>query len=78
MKELIGKNVLVFCMNYIYTGKLITVNASQLVLEDGAIVYDTGGFSDKGFLDAQKVKGDLIIGIPTIESVHVTKKVCGD
>jgi len=52
---LLGETVLLFCANYIYTGKLIRVNATCVCLEEPAIVYETGEFSAKAFKDVQRL-----------------------
>lgn len=57
--NLIGKRVTFFCAVYIYTGKLIEVNEVGYVLEDPAIVYETGAFSDKHWKDAQKLTSSI-------------------
>lgn len=52
---LLGETVTVFCLNYIYTGRLVGVNATCIALENTGIVYETGAFSDKNFKDVQLV-----------------------
>jgi len=52
---LIGKNVEVFCGIYIYAGKLVGVNTTCIKLENPHIVYETGGFLDKKYKDAQQM-----------------------
>ena len=53
LTALMGQNVLLFCLNYFYAGKLIGVNDTCVLLEDAKIVYDTGAFTTKGYADAQ-------------------------
>lgn len=72
---LIGKQVLVFCMNYIYTGKLTGVNTHDILLTNPKIVYETGAFDVKSFPDAQALPGDLYIRVNSIESYHATDKL---
>ena len=55
LEALLGQNVLLFCMNYIYTGKLVGVNSAFVKLEGAKIVYETGSFSDKNYKDAQNL-----------------------
>lgn len=50
---LLGKNVEIFCGVYIYAGKLVGVNATCVKLANPHLVYETGGFSDKKYKDAQ-------------------------
>lgn len=56
LEALMGKKVTLFCANYFYTGKLVGVNKSCVMLEDPAIVYDTGDFSEKAYADAQPLQ----------------------
>jgi hypothetical protein len=55
LEALLGQNVLLFGMNYIYTGKLVGVNSTFVKLEGAKIVYETGAFSDKNYKDAQNL-----------------------
>lgn len=71
---LMGEQVLVFCLNYIYTGKLVGVNTTCIKLENPSIVYSTGCFKEKSFGDAQKLPNDLYLQVATIESFHKTDK----
>lgn len=70
---LLGKRVLVFCMNYIYTGTLEGVNSTCILLKDASIVYETGAFTSNKFGDAQKI-GDAYIQTNSIESFFETNK----
>lgn len=54
-EALLGQNVLIFCANYIYAGKLIGVNDTFVKLEDPKIVYETGAFTATSYKDAQSV-----------------------
>ena len=74
MESLLGKNVMIFCLNYIYTGKLSGVNESCLVLEGARIVYETGAFSTKSFTDAQALPFNLYVQLSAIESFSETDK----
>lgn len=71
---LMGKRVLLFCMNYIYTGTLTGVNNTCVLLEDAAIVYETGAFDKKTFGDAQKLPHALYVQTNSIESFSETDK----
>jgi hypothetical protein len=70
---LLGKHILVFCMNYINTGELEGVNTTCILLKDASIVYETGPFTDKKFGDAQEI-GNLYIQTNSIESFGETDK----
>lgn len=70
---LLGQRITIFAMNYIYTGNLTGVNQSCVLLEDAAIVYETGAFTDKLWKDAQKLPNSLYVQISAIESFSVVK-----
>ena len=55
LEALLGERVLLLCANYFYTGKLVGVNETCVELEDPAIVYETGVWSNKGYQDEQKL-----------------------
>lgn len=73
-ETLLGEQVLIFCMNYIYTGKLSGVNNDKLLLENPHIIYETGAFDSKKFGDAQKLSDELFISLNSIESIGKTDK----
>ena len=47
LESLLGQNVTLFCMNYIYAGKLVGVDDVQVKLDDAKIVYETGAFTKR-------------------------------
>lgn len=51
---LLGKNVEIWCDDYIFIGKLIGVNGTCVKLQDPAIVYETGELDAKTYRDVQK------------------------
>ena len=53
--SLMGERVLLMCANYFYTGVLTGVTAEFVELDDPAIVYETGQWSAKTFMDEQKL-----------------------
>ena len=73
--NLLGKNVLVLCLNYFYFGKLIGANSSFIELEESQIVYETGKFSNKKWEQAESLPSSIwYIRTSTIESYgEVTK-----
>ena len=73
MESLLGQNVTLFCMNYIYTGKLVGVNDTCVLIKDPKIVYETGSFSDSEWQDAQGLPHDLYIQICSVEAFGVVK-----
>ena len=67
--SLLDENVLIFCVNYIYTGKLIGVNDDCIQLSDAKLVYETGAFSDANYKDAQPLStSEWFIQLAAIES----------
>ena len=72
LAALLGENVMVFCMNYIYHGKLAGVNKDDILLEDASIVYETGELCAKTFKDAQKLPSNVYIRTAAIESYCIS------
>lgn len=72
--SLMGEQVMLFCLNYIYTGKLSGVNDTCVQLENPAIVYETGAFSDKSFKDKQPLPFHLYVQLSALESFGKTDK----
>lgn len=74
LEALMDKNVMLFCMNYIYTGRLVGVNKTCVLLDAPKIVYETGSFSDPNFKDAQALPHQLYVQVSAIESFGETNK----
>lgn len=70
---LLNERIMVYCMNYIYSGELEGVNTTCIKLRNASIVYDTGSLSDKGFSTADKV-GEIYVQTNSIESFYKTEK----
>ena len=71
---LLGERVTLFCMNYIYTGKLTGVNDSFVKLEDPSVVYETGAFGTASWKDAQSLpSGVWYVQLSAIESYGILK-----
>ena len=74
LETLMGEQVILFCMNYFYTGKLTGVNTDDVILKDPSIVYETGSFSDSKYADAQQMHLDeLYVRTNSIESYGKSK-----
>lgn len=73
LDKLIGERVTFFCLNYIYTGKLIGVNDTCVLLEDPSVVYETGSFESKSWKDAEKLPNNLYIQTAAVESFGIVK-----
>ena len=74
LEKLMGENVILFCLNYIYTGKLIGVNKTCILLENPKIVYETGAFNSTSFSDAQALPFEFYVQTNAIESFGKTNK----
>lgn len=71
---LLGENVLIMCLNYHYSGKLVGVNDTDVILEDPMIVYETGEWTAAKWKDAQKLgPKQWYLRIDKIESYGVGK-----
>jgi hypothetical protein len=71
---LMGERVLLMCTNYFYTGKLTGVNTDFVELEDPAIVYETGQWSNKNYTDEQRLHAKVFyVRTPAIEAFGVSK-----
>src|SRR3546814_2671951 len=64
---LLGKRITIFCLNYIYTGDLVGVNDTCVLLENPAIVYETGPFTTKEWKDAQALPNSLYVSMRSEE-----------
>ena len=74
LEKLLGETVTLFCAVYIYTGKLVGVNETCVLLEDTSIVYETGPFNEKEWKDAQKLPNKhWYVQTSMIESFGVLK-----
>lgn len=65
---LMGEKVHLFCMNYIYAGKLTGVNDTFVQLEDAHIVYSTGAFDGSKAAKAERVSDIWYVQTASIES----------
>ena len=73
LESLLGQRVTFFGLNYIYTGKLAGVNDKFVLLEDPAIVYETGSFENKDWADAQDLPNELYVMLGTVEAFGLVK-----
>ena len=74
LESLLGQNVTLFCMNYIYTGKLVGIDDVQVKLDDAKIVYETGACTEKEWTDAQSLpNGTWYVRLATVESFGILK-----
>jgi flagellar basal body rod protein FlgF len=69
--SLLGQRVTLFCLNYIYEGKLVSVNENDVKLEDAGIVYETGELNSKTWKDRQGLPNPVYVRATAIESYTV-------
>ena len=72
-ESLIGETITLFCLNYIYTGKLVGANETCVLLQDPKIVYETGGFDKKDWEDAQPLPHEIYIQVGCVEAFGKVK-----
>ncbi len=72
-ESLLGERITLFCINYIYTGKLVGVDDSYLLLEEASIVYETGPLNDSKWKDAQSLPNAWRVQKGAVESWGVLK-----
>jgi hypothetical protein len=69
-----GQKITLFCLNYIYTGTLKRVYDKSILLENPAIVYETGAFNSQSYQDAQSLcVPEFYVSLNCIESFGVLK-----
>lgn len=68
LSELQGKYVWLWCVNYIYNGKLVAHNKFSVKLEDACVVFETGNIDAETFTDYQNFKKPLYVRTSAIES----------
>lgn len=74
LTSLLGEKVILFCMNYFYTGTLVGVNESCVLLENPAVVYETGPWNAATYKDAQPMNVEkLYVQTGAIESFSKAK-----
>ena len=72
--DLTGKIVTLWCMNYIYTGKLSLVDGDCVMLDEAKIVYETGPLMEKTWKDAQPLPSPVFVMLSAVESFGVQKQ----
>lgn len=69
----LGETITLFCMNYIYTGKLVGVNKDFVELGAPKIVYETGAFNTREWKDAQALPNSIRVRCGAIEAYGLVK-----
>ena len=70
---LLGQTVTLFCLNYIYEGKLVGINDTCIKLEPASVVYETGPLMAESRKDSQPLPGPWYVQIAAIESFGALK-----
>jgi len=73
LESFLGKKIIVYCMNYIYTGELEGVNSTCIKLRNPFIVYETGAHSANSYKDSQSISSPHYIQTSAIESFGLGK-----
>lgn len=73
LESLLGERVTLLCCRYIYTGKLVGVNDTCVLLEDCGIVYETGSFDSERWEDYQSLPNSIYVQTAAIESFGIVK-----
>lgn len=71
---LLNQNVLIFCVNYFYYGKLVGVNDTCIKIENCYIIYETGSFAEDNFKDKQLLAPEWYVQKSAIESFGKSTK----
>jgi hypothetical protein len=72
--SLLGENVILYCVNYFYAGKLVGVNNEDVQLEGAKIVYETGPLSAKEWTNAEALPAKVwYVRVASIESYGLAK-----
>lgn len=74
LSTLLTQRITLFCINYIYTGKLEALTSDGCaLLSSPAIVYETGAFTTKKWQDAQALPNALYVLLSAVEAIGVVK-----
>lgn len=59
LESLKGFNVILFCSNYFYTGKVVGVDEHTVTIKGARMIFDTGEFKNgPKFKDVEKLYSD--------------------
>ena len=68
LEKFLGESITLFCANYIYTGKLVGVNETCVLLNNAGIVYETGELNNSSWKDMQVLPNPWYVMRQSIES----------
>lgn len=71
LESLLGQRVTLMCVNYFYTGELVGVNSTCVLLKNPSIVYETGDWNQQSYDDEQALPTDLYVQTAAIEAFGV-------
>ena len=74
LEGLMGQRVTLFCLNYIYTGRLVGINDTCVKLADASVVYETGPFGESKWRDAQALPDEWYGNVAAVESFGILKE----
>jgi len=74
LAALLNQRITLFCTRYIYTGQLVGINDDCVLLEDAAIVYETGPLSNAEWSTVEALPGPWYVQLQSIESFGVLKQ----
>ena len=76
LESLLGEYVQLWCLNYIYSGKLVGVNTNDVVLVEAVVVYETGKMTENQFKFAEPVSSEeLFVRTAAIESYSLAPQL---
>lgn len=64
----IGKELTLFCANYIYTGEVVEATDYHVKLKNAKIVYETGGLSDQDWKYTDSFPNPVCVRLSFVES----------
>ena len=67
MDDLIGETYMFQCARYIYHGKVKSVNATYIEIENASVVFNTGDYSNSSPEDSQSLPNNAFIMRQSIE-----------
>ncbi len=73
LESLLGERVTLLCLNYFYTGKLVGIGRSYVLLDEAGIVYETGPLNTREWKDMQPLPGPWYVRTSAIESFGILK-----
>lgn len=76
LEKLLGERVILMCGAYFYEGKLVGVNATDVIIQDPYIVFDAGEWTKKGYVTQEKIAhvDEWYVRIASIESYGKSKR----